>query len=336
MPTLNKPIAVLGAGSWGTALALLLARNGHQVRLWAYKSDCVAQMIAERCNRRYLPDHPFPANVQPVADLSTVRECAAVLLAVPSNSYAGLLRDLAPHLAIQTPVICATKGFETGTGRLLHQVFAERCDDSNLRYATLSGPTFAAEVAKGLPTALTLAAERAELRAELSQLLHDENFRVYTTGDIVGVELGGASKNIFAIAAGVCDGLGFGANARAALITRSVAEMMRLGAALGGQRETFMGLAGVGDLILTCTENQSRNRRFGLALARGDNVEHALQEIGQVVEGISAAREVRGLAQRHGIDMPIVMQVNAILDGQCTPRDAVRQLLQREPKAEQH
>ncbi|MEE8429340.1 MAG: NAD(P)H-dependent glycerol-3-phosphate dehydrogenase, partial [Gammaproteobacteria bacterium] len=230
-------------------------------------------------------------------------------------------------------VAWATKGLELETAMLPHQVAQSVLGESR-PLAVISGPTFAREVASGLPTAITVASKNPEFSEKLSGLLHGEQFRAYTSSDMVGVELGGAVKNVLAIAAGICDGLGFGANSRAALVTRGLAELMRLGEAMGGRRETFMGLAGVGDLVLTCTDDQSRNRRLGLALGQGINCQQALQEIGQVVEGVNTAREVVRLAKRFSIDMPITEQVYRVLHEDLTPRDAVRALLTREPKQE--
>ncbi|MEE8342375.1 MAG: NAD(P)H-dependent glycerol-3-phosphate dehydrogenase, partial [Gammaproteobacteria bacterium] len=230
-------------------------------------------------------------------------------------------------------VAWATKGLELETAMLPHQVAQSVLGESR-PLAVISGPTFAREVASGLPTAITVASKNPEFSEKLSGLLHGEQFRAYTSSDMVGVELGGAVKNVLAIAAGICDGLGFGANSRAALVTRGLAELMRLGEAMGGRRETFMGLAGVGDLVLTCTDDQSRNRRLGIALGQGINCQQALQEIGQVVEGVNTAREVVRLARRFGIDMPITEQVYRVLHENLAPRDAVRALLTREPKQE--
>ena len=322
MAARRAPIAVLGAGSWGTALAIQLARNGNPTRLWGHAADEIAPLTTERVNRRYLPDAPFPDGLTATADLAEatagVRD---VLLVVPSHAFAD------------ARLAWATKGLEPDSGRLLSELASGRLPGLTA-LAVLSGPTFAREVAAGLPTAITVAANRKAFADALSRRLHAETFRTYTSRDLVGVQLGGAVKNVLAIAAGIADGLGFGANARAALITRGLAEMLRLGRALGARRDTFMGLAGLGDLVLTCTDDQSRNRRFGLALGRGTPAAQALAEIGQVVEGRGTAREVRRLAQRHAVEMPIVEQTYRVLWEALPPRAAVHALLARTPKAE--
>ncbi len=326
--------AVLGAGSWGTALAILLARNGHPTWLWGHNARHIERLLANRCNRRYLPDVVFPEVLRPT---STLREAVSdvndVLVVVPSHGFREVLEKLQPFRREDTRIAWASKGFESGTGELFHEVVIDVFGE-NLTYAVVSGPTFAKEVAASLPTAVTVASDNIEFATYLAACFHNENFRVYTSEDVVGVEVGGAIKNVFAIAAGISDGLGFGANARAALITRGVAEMTRLGVALGGQRETFMGLAGVGDLLMTCTDDQSRNRRFGLALGRGQSVKDALAGIDQVVEGLQTAREVYARARAMAIDMPIVEQVYKVLYEDCAPRVAVHHLLQREQKPE--
>jgi glycerol-3-phosphate dehydrogenase (NAD(P)+) len=330
----RTPIAVLGAGSWGTALAIRLARNGNPTTLWGHDPAQVAPLVRERVNRRYLPDAPFPDGLQATADLAAaVATARDILVVVPSHAFAATLERLAGVLRADTRLAWATKGLEPETGRLLSEVAGERLPGV-AALAVVSGPTFAREVAAGLPTAVTVAANRKAFAAALSRRLHAETFRTYTSRDLVGVQLGGAVKNVLAIAAGIADGLGFGANARAALITRGLAEMLRLGRALGARRDTFMGLAGLGDLVLTCTDDQSRNRRFGLALGRGIPAAQALAEIGQVVEGRATAREVRRLAQRHGVEMPIVEQAYQVLWQQRSPRAAVHALLARTPKAE--
>jgi len=330
----RPPIAVLGAGSWGTALAIHLARNGNPTTLWGHDPAEVAPLVRERVNRHYLPDAPFPDGLQATADLAAAVAAARdLLVVVPSHAFAATLARLAGVMRADTRLAWATKGLEPETGRLLSEVAGERLPGV-AALAVISGPTFAREVAAGLPTAVTVAANRKAFAAALSRRLHAETFRTYTSRDLVGVQLGGAVKNVLAIAAGIADGLGFGANARAALITRGLAEMLRLGRALGARRDTFMGLAGLGDLVLTCTDDQSRNRRFGLALGRGIPAAQALTEIGQVVEGRATAREVHRLAQRHGVEMPIVEQAYQVLWQGRSPRAAVHALLARTPKAE--
>ncbi len=326
--------AVLGAGSWGTALATLLASNGQPTTLWGRSAEQMAQMAVRRTNERYLPGVPLFDSLQFSADLmATLAQVRDVLIVVPSSVFRTTLESIRPHLAADARLVWATKGFESGTGKLCHQVVAEVLGGQRPT-AVISGPTFAAEVAKGMPTALTVASRDEAFAAELASRLHNRVFRAYTSSDVTGVEVGGAIKNVLAIAAGISDGLGCGANARAALITRGLTEVMRLGEALGGERETFMGLTGLGDLILTCTDNQSRNRRFGLALGQGQSVSTARGGISQVVEGIHAAKEANRLAVKHSIDMPITDQVYQVVRGRCTPREAVSQLLHRGRKPE--
>lgn len=327
-------VAVLGPGSWGTALALLLARNGHTVRLWGHDPDEIAPLRRERENRRYLPGIPFPPALSAGVDLAEALAGADLALAVvPSHVYGLTLTRLRPHLPATAGFAWATKGLEPGGGRFLHQVTADLLGAAQPA-AVISGPSFAREVARGLPTAVTVASVDPAHARRVAALLHGSNLRAYTSADVIGVELGGAVKNVLAIAAGIADGLGFGANARAALITRGLAEMVRLGLAVGGQRETFMGLAGIGDLVLTCTDDQSRNRRFGLAIGQGVTAEAACAAIGQVVEGAVTARETLRLAQQQGVEMPITEQVNAVLDHGQDPRQAVEILLARDPKPE--
>ncbi len=331
MPT--APIAILGAGSWGTALALLLCRNGHAVRLWGHEPGHIEQLCAEGENRQFLAGFPFPPGLTPVADLGIALDGARdVLIVVPSHAFSTLLLQLSEPLPPGMGVAWATKGFEPGSGRLLHQVAAQILPGRNL--AAVSGPSFAREVAQGLPTAVTVASPRPAYAQRIADLLHGERFRAYVSDDIVGVQVGGGAKNVLAIAAGIADGLGFGANTRAALITRGLAELTRLGTVLGGKPETFMGLAGLGDLVLTCTDNQSRNRRMGLALARGLSMEAARTEIGQEVEGVITARAVHAMARGLGVEMPISEQVYGVLYEGVTPAQATAALLERSSKAE--
>ena len=327
-------IAVLGAGSWGTTLAILLARNGHGVVLWGRDREQVAVMAGERRNRRYLPEHEFPHGLQVTASLDEAAAGARLaLVVVPSSGFQAVCASLASRGADLTGMFWATKGFDPGSGRLLHEVAAET-SAGNLPTAVLSGPTFANEIARGLPAAVSCASTHAGFAEQVAELFRNEWFRVYTSTDMVGVEIGGAVKNVLAIAAGIADGLGFGANTRAALITRGLREIVRLGAAMGGQPESFMGLAGLGDLVLTCTDDQSRNRRFGLALADGLSVAAAEQSVGQVVEGVGAAREVMRQARRIGVEMPIAEQVNRVLHEGAAPAQAVHALLARPPGTE--
>ena len=332
-PTDQQPsIAVLGAGSWGTALAILLARNGLDVRLWGLR-DQIEQLSQDGENRDLLPGIPFPPGLRPEPDLAAAMDDAdEVLIVVPSHAFRSvstLCRALIPPDA---GISWATKGFDPDRGLLLGDVAAELLPGHSL--AALSGPTFAAEVARGLPTAITVASSDEHHATRLAGYLQSPAFRAYWSGDLIGVQVGGATKNIMAIAAGISDGLGFGANARAALITRGLAEIRRLGLTLGGQPETFMGLAGLGDLALTCTDDQSRNRRMGLALARGLSIGEAKAQIRQEVEGINTTREVRQMALRLEVEMPITEAVYKVLFENQPPGDAVHELLQRQQKAE--
>ena len=329
-----QPLAVLGAGSWGTALAIQFARAGHPTRLWGRDAAQQAAMAGARRNTRYLPDAPFPDNLEVVDSLeSALTGAGEVLLAVPSHALRGLLTEIAPRLGAEVRLAWATKGFELDSGLLPHQVAREVLGGSRC-FAVLSGPTFAREVGAGLPTAMTIASTDERFAEELARSLAGGSFRAYTSGDIVGVEVGGAVKNVLAVGAGLADGLGFGANTRVALITRGLLEMTRLGVALGAQRETFMGLAGLGDLVLTCTDDQSRNRRFGLLLAAGRSVDAALAEIGQVVEGYLAARAVHRVAAREHVDMPICEGIYRLLYEGLPPREVVKALMSRPLKAE--
>jgi glycerol-3-phosphate dehydrogenase (NAD(P)+) len=331
---MDRSISVLGAGSWGTALAVLAARNGCRTLLWGHNREHIDHLKRQRQNSRYLPGIDLPDNLQVTGDLA---EAAAfsdlLLLAVPSHAFQQTLLDVRPHLTPKAQIAWATKGFNPDNGCLLHEV-AQRILARETPIAVLSGPTFAREVAAGLPTAITAASPQPAFAGKLADRLRNPRFRVYTGDDIIGVQIGGAVKNALAIAAGIADGLDFGANTRAALITRGMAEIMRLGLALHGKPETFMGLAGLGDLILTCTDNQSRNRRFGLALGQGQNPAAARKEIDQEIEGISAARETFLLAQKYRIDMPITEQTYNVLYRGLDPLLAVQNLLEREPKAE--
>ena len=325
---------MVGAGSWGTALAIQFARAGRPTLLWGRDPAHMAALGRDRCNLRYLPDALFPAGLTVADDLAAAAGRATeVLVAVPSHAFRGVLGDLADALPADARVAWATKGFEVDSGLLPHQVARDVLGE-NLPTAVLSGPTFAREVGAGLPTAMTVASADARFARALADSLATDTFRVYTSGDIVGVEVGGAVKNVLAIGAGISDGLGFGANTRVALITRGLAEMTRLGVALGAQAETFNGLAGMGDLVLTCTDDQSRNRRMGLKLAEGKSVATALGEIGQAVEGVPAARAVWSVARRLGVDMPISEQIHRIVYEGAPPAEAVRALMGRAPRAE--
>ncbi len=330
----RRATAVLGAGSWGTALAVHLARTGHTTVLWGRNPAGLADMAATRGNRRYLPDAPFPEALALEPDLArTVDRVEDLLIAVPSHGFRSILAELKPLLRAGTRIAWATKGFEVDTGLLPHQVAAEVLGEA-VPTAVLSGPTFAREVGAGLPTAMTVASRDEAYALSLARGLSGPNFRAYTSADVIGVEVGGATKNALAIGAGISDGLGFGANTRVALITRGLAEMMRLGVALGAEKDTFMGLAGLGDLVLTCTDDQSRNRRLGLMLAAGRALMDAQTAIGQVVEGVLAARAVRTVARRAAVEMPITEQLYGVLYEGAPPRDAFAALMRRAVKPE--
>lgn len=330
----KQPIAVLGAGSWGSALAILLARNGHDVRLWGHESDHITEMQSKHCNTRYLPGILFPENLQTYSDVSLALEAVQdVLVVVPSHAFSSLLLRIKPFFHMQSRLIWGTKGLEPSTGQLLH-VVAEEILEKPYPLAVLAGPSFAQEVALEKPTAITIATENAQLAASMSQYLNNAYFRVYTTDDVPGVEICGAVKNILAIAAGFVDALDLGMNAMSALITRGLAEIQRLGIALGGKPSTFMGLAGVGDLVLTCTGSLSRNRRFGAAIASGKQPAAALKEIGQVVEGLDNLSGVYHLAQTYQVDMPITEQIYHVINHGLSVKEAIGNLFAREPKAE--
>lgn len=325
-------ITVIGAGAWGTALAITLAKH-HPITLWTRNAEQMAQMSVARCNARYLPQHVFPDGLTLVPHLPAALAYAElVLVVVPTAGLRETLGAIAPN-GRRISVIWACKGFERGGGKLPHQVARDVLPD-DFPCGVLSGPSFAQEVAAGLPTALTLASSDTDFASTVAVALHGHRLRIYTSRDIIGVEVGGAVKNVMAIAAGISDGLGFGHNARAALITRGLAEIARLGTALGGQSETFMGLTGAGDLILTCTGDLSRNRLVGLQLAENKPLDTILEGLGHVAEGVHSAREVLALAQAHGVDMPITQAVCQVLYDHTPAAIAVESLLNRAPKAE--
>lgn len=323
-------VAVLGAGAWGTALALAFA-DRHSVTLWSHAQAEITALTVDRENRQFLPGFPFPDALRIEAELRRAVEGADLaLIATPLaglRSTAAALADIAPAL----PLVWVCKGLEAGTGLLPHQVVAEV---STATCGVLTGPSFAAEVAKGLPTAMTLASADTDFATRIAQALHGNHLRIYASDDVVGAEVGGAVKNVLAIATGICDGLGLGANARAALITRGLAEITRFGEAMGAKRDTLMGLTGVGDLILTCTGDLSRNRQVGLGLASGKTLDQVVATLGHVAEGVPAAREVAKRAAALGIDMPITNAVCAVLDGKLKPAEAVARLMNRDPKTE--
>lgn len=326
-------VAVLGAGSWGTALASLLARNGARTRLWARDPGMLADMADSGFNDRYLPDCPLPPELEFQPDLQkALSDVDWALVAVPSEAFVGQLEAVAEHLPAAAGLAWATKGFEPGTGRFLHELVAECLPDTAA--AVVTGPSFAREVARNQPTAITVNSADAAFAQVIADALHSPTFRAYTGTDMLGAELGGAIKNVLAVATGVADGMDLGLNARAGLITRGMNEMLRLGLALGARVETMMGLSGLGDLVLTCTGDLSRNRRLGLALGRGTPLEEALAEIGQVVESMVTADEVMRLAERHGLDLPIAAHVRAVLHGEMTPAEALKAIMAREQKPE--
>lgn len=325
-------ITLLGAGAWGTALAIAFAGQ-HKVTLWSREEDVAADLLATRENHRFFPGYRLPESVAVATDFAAAVATADLLIV--ATPIAGL-RATAEHLrglGCKTTLLWVCKGFEAGSGKLPHQVVGEVLGEG-IAFGALSGPSFAEEVAAGEPTAVALAANEPAFARDTARQLHTNRLRIYANDDLVGVEVGGAVKNVLAIATGVCDGLGLGLNSRAALMTRGLAEIARLGLALGAQRQTFMGLAGMGDLILTCTGDLSRNRRVGLALAQNKSLPQILEELGHVAEGVYTAREVDRLAGQLGVDMPISAAVAAVLDGRITAAGAVEQLMARNPKEE--
>jgi glycerol-3-phosphate dehydrogenase (NAD(P)+) len=331
MKPVKKKIAMLGAGSWGTAVAIHLAGCGSEVMLWGHDPKHILEMSEQQANSRYLPSIPFPDSLKPSASLQQcLEEASIVIIAVPSHAFAELLAK------IESPpagIAWLTKGIDPATHCLLSELVAARWGAS-YPIAVISGPSFAGEVAKFLPTALTLAGNNTTFQKSIRACLHHKNLRVYLSNDVIGVQLCGAVKNVLAIACGISDGLGYGANAKAALITRGLAEMSRLGRLLGAREESFTGLAGLGDLVLTCTDNQSRNRRFGLHLGLGMSSTDAEKEIGQVVEGKYNATQVCTLARHHKVEMPICEQVEALLKDEITPQQAVLNLMNRTARDE--
>ncbi|MDP5148129.1 NAD(P)H-dependent glycerol-3-phosphate dehydrogenase [Shewanella sp. ULN5] len=328
-------ITVLGAGSYGTALAISLASNGHKTLLWGHDPQRMQALADSRSNEAYLPGIQFPDCLQIEPDLAKALAASKnILVVVPSHVFGDVLKQAKPLLRSDARIVWATKGLEPETGRLLQDVAREQLGEQ-YPLAVLSGPTFAKELAAGLPTAISVAGTCPEFTHELVELLHSpKRLRVYANDDFTGIQLGGAVKNVIAIGAGMSDGIGFGANARTALITRGLVELSRLGEALGADASTFIGMAGLGDLVLTCTDNQSRNRRFGLALGQGKDVHSAQAEIGQVVEGYRNTKEVYTLAKRLGVEMPITEQIYQVLYQGKAPVDAAKELLSRDKKSE--
>ncbi|HMT78964.1 MAG TPA: NAD(P)H-dependent glycerol-3-phosphate dehydrogenase [Azonexus sp.] len=325
-------ITLLGAGAWGTALSIAFAGK-HELTLWSREDDVAADLEATRENHRFFPGYKLPESVLVSTDFAAaVAEAELLIVSTPIAGLRPTLERL-KTLGCVLPVLWVCKGFEAGSGKLPHQVVADVLGVEAVCGA-LSGPSFAEEVAAGQPTAVSLAANDPAFAREAARQLHTTRLRIYANDDLVGVEVGGAVKNVLAIATGVCDGLGLGLNSRAALMTRGLAEIARLGLALGADRQTFMGLAGMGDLILTCTGDLSRNRRVGLALAHDKSLAQILDELGHVAEGVYTAREVDQLSSRLGIDMPISAAVAAVLDGRLSAADALEQLMARDPKEE--
>lgn len=326
-------IGVLGAGSWGTALAIVLA-NKHpdqNIQMWGHEPAHLAAIRAQRKNQRYLPDITLPSNISCIDNLAELMAVIDdVLLVVPSNVFSLVLKQIKPYFTKRHRLIWATKGLDATTGKFLHQVVKEQLGNQ-FPCAVLAGPSFAKEVALGLPTAVTIASEDAKFAADLVTHLHSKIFRIYLNTDLIGAQLGGVVKNILAVAAGISDGLQFGANARAALITRGMVELNNLGRALGAKSETLLGLSGLGDVILCTTDNQSRNKRFGMALATGKTTEAAQLEIGQVVEAVHNVAAICKLATEHKVETPIIAQVNLIIRQEITAKAAVEQLLARHP-----
>ncbi|MFV2060588.1 MAG: NAD(P)H-dependent glycerol-3-phosphate dehydrogenase [Gammaproteobacteria bacterium] len=331
----TKPkITVLGSGSWGSSLALLFASNHFNVTLWSQNIDHINDIKNSSENKKYLPGIQFPNNIYPTNNLEqALNDLQYLLVVVPSHAFRETLVKIKPFIKPEQKIMWATKGLEKGSCKFLLDVAIEELG-ANRSYTLLSGPNFAKEIAKGLPSAITVASSDSDFAQEIAAAIQNSYIRAYTSTDMPGVQLGGAIKNVLAIAAGIADGLGFGANTRAALITRGLHEMMRLGVSYGAQKETLMGLSGLGDLILTCTDDQSRNRRLGIAIGHGKSIDEACAEIGQVVEGINTAAEVHRLAQQKNISMPIAEQVYQVLHHGRDPKTAVQSLLTRDIKAE--
>lgn len=336
----SPKIAVIGAGSWGTALAILLAGKNYPVQLWGHRQEHVECLIRDRENKKYLPDSPFPAALHPVSDLKAAVDGGPyIVMAVPSHSFRQVFSQMLPFLAFNCRIISAVKGIENATLKTMTQVMAEilgehGLSDKNIELGVISGPSFAKEVAKRVPTAVTVGFAHLSTAKEVQRLFGTDFFRVYASSDVVGLEISAALKNIIAIATGVCDGLGYGLNTRAALITRGLAEMQRLGIALHADPATFSGLSGLGDLILTCTGDLSRNRTVGLKLGAGKTLEEIKSEMSMVAEGIKTTKSVYDLARKMKIDMPILEQVYNIIYRGKNCSEAVRDLLNRELKVE--
>ena len=326
----SEAIFVAGAGSWGTALSLVLSGNGYIVELWDTDTKHIQSLKRESCNSRHLPGISFPENLKPIENFKT--DAKDIILVVPCEAIEDVLNRLSKSNSGSYRVCIASKGLAPGNTSLNHEIVKKVLGD--VQVAIVTGPSFAAEVAHKLPTAVTIASTNQETANWFANLFHNDYFRIYTHEDVIGSQVGGAVKNVMAIAAGISDGLGFGANTRSAVITRGLAEITRLGVAMGANKETFMGLAGLGDLVLTCTDDQSRNRRLGIALAKGKSLEQARSEIGQAVEGIRTVEAVKLLAEKYQVDMPISEQIYLLVNGKISPEDAVNALLMRAPKPE--
>lgn len=320
-------IAILGAGSWGTAIALYLARRGQKVKIWSVEPAEITALLQDKANTRYLPGFPLPENLQPVADLQeALADVQDVIVVVPSIGFRTTMTLLKSHLSKNKRIISATKGLDETTGQLPNEI-AEEILGKSYPFAALSGPSFAREVAAGLPTCVMVASRYSDFLADITERFNSPLFRVYPSEDVIGVEFGGVAKNVIAIATGIVDGMALGTNARSALITQGLAEIIRLGTALGGQLTTFIGLSGLGDLILTCSDDQSRNRRLGLALGKGLTIQQAEQQIGQAIEGKRNAELVLMLAKRHQIAMPICTMVYDILQNKQSAQTMIKHLL---------
>lgn len=331
----NKNITVIGAGSFGTALAITLANKGHNVTLWARRQEQITEMITTSENRRYLPDIKIPKGIFFTNDLSSaVNNAEIVVFAVPAQRFRGIFQEVSQNLGEKTLVVNLAKGIEKGSLMRLSQVAEEILPQ--VKYVALSGPSHAEELAANLPTMVAVASKEESYAKEIQEAFNTDRFRVYTNDDIIGVELGGALKNIIALGAGISDGMGFGDNAKAAMMTRGITEMSRLGLVLGARHITFSGLAGIGDLIVTCTSMHSRNRRCGILLGKGVKVEDAIAEIGMVVEGISTAEAAFKIAEEMKVEMPITQCIYRMINGEITAEDAVDILMGREKKNEMH
>lgn len=333
-------ISLLGAGAWGTALAILFANSGHSVKLWCRNQQLAQQMQNQRINNKLLPDFILPKNIAVTAnfdDLFVDNFADLILIATPTAALRSNLELIKSKIATQIPILWACKGFETQSSLLPHQIVSEIFDNPNYPMAVLSGPSFAQEVAQSQPTAVSLAANNINLAQNLANALHSENFRIYSNDDLIGVEVGGACKNVLAIATGICDGLNFKFNTRAALITRGLAEIARLGVTMGGKHQTFLGLSGIGDILLTCTGDLSRNRQVGLQLAQGKTLSKILQDLGHVAEGVFTAKEMFNLSQKYNVEVPICQSVMAAFEksGDANNiKDIAKKLLTRTIKAE--